>query len=237
MVLLSVYMQPLIVFNWKMNLPCCDVEKWCRSINEMRYENCIVCPPYTHLDQVRKYGLEVGAQDSHYTTSGACTGGINAALLKDIGCKYVILGHAEVVSRYSEVRDSTVKKIDAVLSAEMIPIVCIPSDKQCQSHDDILNICKSLLYDSRCIAAYEPIYAIGTGILPSLLEIQDVGQLIRENFGVPVMYGGSVNEENARSILKIGMDGLLIGGASLEVDSSIKIMEFATEIAQVDVTL
>ena len=158
----------------------------------------VVCPPFIHLSSLVNKRVSIGAQDTHFNDSGAHTGEISPTMLKDLGVEYVILGHSEL----GEDRDLVDRKVQASVRAGLKPIVCVPS------------IMES--YPSNCIIAYEPVGAIGTGEVPSSEELKNILDKIRDTIGnSPILYGGSVDDNNVKEIISLGYDGVLVGGASL----------------------
>lgn len=186
--------------------------------------------------------IKLGAQDCHYEESGSFTGDVSAKMLKDVGCKYVIIGHSERRSAYLESDAVVTKKISTAIKADLTPILCVGESKASRDAAQHLEFVESqvvnaLLGDLSCeklIIAYEPIWAIGSGITPSVAQIDEVTKAIKkilqEKFAakfpqVFVLYGGSVSSANSAEILPV-CDGLLIGKASLTAEEYIKIASF-----------
>lgn len=192
----------LIVANWKMNGSLQLVLDYASCIE---FKNVIVCPPYPLIGSL--HGVIKGAQDCSAFPSGTHTGEVPASLLKEMGCTYVIVGHSE----RAEPRNLVREKMRRVLENHMTPIVCV---------------CEYEVFDDFSkedfIIAYEPIGAIGTGVVPSREVLQSVIDPLRHQ-SQTVLYGGSVNAHNA-SELKTICDGFLIGGASLNVQSMMDIV-------------
>jgi len=236
--------QPLIVGNWKMNGLHNDslvrVENILQSTNEILDTpvDLLICPPTTLLapiaEMIKGSNVNLGGQDCHQETFGAHTGDISALMLADAGCSHVIVGHSERRSDYKETNEMICKKGSAGLAAELTIIICIGETKiereKGQANDVILTqLSASLPKQSNwgnTIIAYEPIWAIGTGLTPNKKEIQDTHSRIRKSlseiFTKPdaekfrLLYGGSVKPNNAQEILSLtDVDGALVGGASL----------------------
>lgn len=209
----------------------------------------IVCPPFTSLSAVAKLvsgsAIGLGAQNMHPESSGAFTGEISAPMLKSVGCAYVIVGHSERRQLFGESDEFINRKVQAALSAGLIPIVCVGETleqrEKGETHDVVTRQLKGCLSGvksedvSRCIIAYEPVWAIGTGKTATPAQAQEIHQLIRRLVAslagkqvaesVVIQYGGSVKPENARELLtQADIDGALVGGACLKADSFAKII-------------
>ncbi len=183
----------------------------------------------------------LGAQDCHYENSGSFTGDISAEMLKKTGADYVILGHSERRENHFETDDVVARKATAAMTQNLTPIICVGENKESRDSQRHLEfVYKQLLLSlpkevkfSRLIIAYEPIWSIGTGVVPTTEQIREMAKLIRKIATekmkdladeVFVLYGGSVNAENAQEILAIeNVDGLLVGKASLDADGFVKI--------------
>ncbi len=190
---------------------------------------------------IEQRAIMLGAQDCHYEKSGSFTGDVSAAVLRQSGCEYVILGHSERRSGHSEASNIVRKKVEAAIKEQMVPIVCVGESAeirtQGQHSDFVLNqIFESLpqnLEIPKLIIAYEPVWSIGTGVTPTEKEIHDMLRVIRifceKNFSSHVkefflLYGGSTTSQNSKEILLIdGIDGLLVGKASLDAEEFFKI--------------
>jgi triosephosphate isomerase len=186
--------------------------------------------------------VRIGGQDCHAQQSGAFTGDISAAMLADAGASLVILGHSERRATYGETDSNVAAKVEAALGAGLQPLICIgESFEQRQAGRTLEIIQKRLklsLPDSLAGAdfavAYEPFWAIGTGLTPTLEQIAevhiDIRNILAARFGdsgakAPILYGGSVKTDNAAAILKVSeVGGALVGGASLQADDFLKII-------------
>lgn len=180
--------------------------------------------------------VKVGAQDCHYESSGSFTGDISAACLAKVGCEYVILGHSERRSGHNESDKLVAKKVNTALAETLTPVICVGESKEVRDAGKHLDFIKEQVLNSvpkdaefdKLVIAYEPIWSIGTGLIPSMSEIAQVAQLIQDIFEETyeknaselfVLYGGSVSEKNSSDILSVhGIDGLLVGKASLDAD-------------------
>lgn len=198
-------MKPLVVANWKMNPRTLAEAK--KLFNAVKNSGAVICPPFVYLSSLRANG----AQDVFYEQIGAFTGEISSVMLKNLGIKYVIIGHSERRKYQKETNKMIEKKIKAALKAGLKPILCI---------DKISQIPKNI---KPVILAFEPLSAIGTG-KPYLVEkAKKMRRRIKHPF---VLYGGSVNSQNAADyIKKAGFQGLLVGGASLNAKEFTKIVK------------
>lgn len=247
--------QKIIAGNWKMNGTHDETEKLIRGIleNYQAIENLttIVCPPFTSLSLavwlLENSGIKVGAQDLSEKESGAFTGDISAEMLTDIGVKYVIIGHSERRQFHFENNETVNAKLKRALGSRLVPIVCVGESLEerengqtervvsAQFEAAVKGLNKSEL--ENVIVAYEPIWAIGTGRTASPEMAQEVHLLIRNMLGekepnlkdrISILYGGSVNPENAAGLFaQPDIDGGLVGGASLEADSFLTILDAA----------
>jgi len=239
----------LIAGNWKMNGLKKDgralaraVAKHLEAVKEPKKLpfDLLVCPPFTLLSRVRKAikgsVVQLGAQDCHAAEKGAHTGDISAAMLKDAGCAYVIVGHSERRANHGE-KDADVKaKAEAALAAGLVAIVCIGETLAQRDEGRTIEVNRSQLLNSlpdgatpdNAVIAYEPVWAIGTGRVATPAQAQEVHAAIRaalaERMGsdaagrMRILYGGSMKPDNARELLALpDVDGGLIGGASLKV--------------------
>ncbi|MGH7118499.1 MAG: triose-phosphate isomerase [Acetobacteraceae bacterium] len=236
-------MSKLVAGNWKMHGLLADavalaraVAQEARSLPPARV-SLVVCPPFTALAPVasvlRDSSVGLGAQDCHPAPSGAHTGDVSAPMLRDIGARFVILGHSERRGGHGE-SDSLVRaKVSAAISAGLTPIVCLGeslTEREAGQEEAIVGgqLVANLTDDFAMaggIIAYEPVWAIGTGQTPVAAQIVAMHKLIRAGlvarFGVagralPIVYGGSVKPDNAAAILALAeVGGALVGGASL----------------------
>lgn len=175
----------------------------------------------------------LGGQDCSAEIKGAFTGDVSAFMLKDAGCEFVIVGHSERRQNHSESDVLVAKKIERALENFLIPILCVGESKQIRDAGQYADFISVQLQNSlsknlsikKLIVAYEPVWSIGTGVVPTVGQIEEVAGLIRKIISgsknvseLQVIYGGSVKKENAQEILLTkGVDGLLVGGASLDV--------------------
>jgi triosephosphate isomerase len=210
----------------------------------------VVCPPFTALYAVKNVisnsNINLGAQDMFWESEGAYTGEVSPLMLKDIGCKYVIIGHSERRQNFFETDETVNKKIKSAINHNLIPIVCVGEKleqrEKGQTFDVVKNQIKFALNGldksnvENMVIAYEPIWAIGTGRNATPEDANDVIKLIRNeikekfgdvSFNIRIQYGGSVKPENIKQFMeKEEIDGALVGGASLKTESFAKIVKF-----------
>ena len=235
----------LVAGNWKMNGARAATQQFAAALvaklaGSVPPCDMLVCPPAPLLDVMRDAlgaaPVGLGGQDCHAAVKGAHTGDVAAAMLADAGCRYVIVGHSERRAAYGETDAAVAAKAAAASAAGLIPIVCLgESAAQRQAGETLAVVARQLAGSlpkdaaaERCVVAYEPIWAIGSGAIPTAEEIAAVhghlrGHLV-ERFGAAgaalrLLYGGSVKPDNAGGIVRIpAVDGLLVGGASLLAD-------------------
>ncbi len=215
-----------------------SIERGIKSIKNIKKVEIVICPPFVYLGTIiasssarrrASYeGLTFGSQNCFWEEKGAFTGEISLLMLKDLGCKYVIIGHSERRKYFSETDAKINKKLKAALKSGLRPILCI--DKVSQIKKDIKGIPKEEV--KKITVAYEPIWAIGTGKACDYLEAKKFNLLIKKTLGRnhPTLYGGSVNSDNALGYIKESkFHGLLIGGASLRPKEFVKIVKLIAE--------
>ena len=234
--------RPLIAGNWKMNgfrESLNEASSICAAVaaGGAGTAEVVVCPPATLLMAVARIcegtKVAVGGQDCHSEPSGPYTGDISAEMLRDAGATYVILGHSERRSSYNEGSASVREKVAAAFLAGLTAIVCVGETRAEREAGGALAVVGSQLAGSipktssreNLVIAYEPVWAIGTGLTPARQDIAEMHGFIRERVnrhlagqgdGMRILYGGSVKPANAGELLSIGdVDGALVGGASL----------------------
>lgn len=242
----------MFVANWKMNLLKESFSDYVNTIQEELLQsadkNVVLCPPFTHLQSLQACfsdnSISLGAQSSFFQDSGAYTGEISAPMLRDVSCQYVIVGHSERRGLFSESDSIVEKKAIQIINHNLIPIICLGESLDArESGSEIEFITKQLdavfsqninVYKkANFVLAYEPIWAIGTGRVATPQQAQAVHKQIKRrlneffpNKEIPVLYGGSVKPENASELLsEPDIDGFLVGGASLDSASFVKIMQ------------
>jgi triosephosphate isomerase (TIM) len=227
--------------NWKMNGTAADLAELdaLAALLPSDAPEVVICPPapllYRASTSAQKTTIKIGAQDCHMQASGAFTGDISAAMIADTGAAYVIVGHSERREAHAE-RDRDVrKKAKAAWEANLTAIICIGETLEDHEANNTLDIIAGQLAGSlptamtstNTIIAYEPVWAIGTGKVPTVDQIAEVHDFIRSKLAtrygaeiadmIPLLYGGSVKPDNAAKIFKAeNVDGALVGGASLK---------------------
>jgi triosephosphate isomerase len=227
----------LVAGNWKMNGLRADGVALARGIVERARQphrcELLVCPPTTLLIAVGEVlagsGVGLGGQDCHAEPKGAFTGDISAEMLKDAGCSYAIVGHSERRHTCGETDADVRAKTSAAWRAGLVAIVCVGETRAEREADRAAAVVAGQLAGSlpdgaaagNLIVAYEPVWAIGTGLTPTLADIAEIHAVIRARIPADtrILYGGSVNPKNAGEILAHGeVDGALVGGASLKAE-------------------
>ena len=228
-------MPNLIVANFKMHGSHAFIEDWFTNFNQNKTSShdVVVALPASYIASFRNYGIMLSGQNVSAYESGAFTSQISAEMLKDSGAEYCIIGHSEAREQLNESNESIREKFDQLKRMQINPIVCVGESlqvKETEKTKDHLRNQLSVL-DSETedlIVAYEPIWAIGTGLVPTEKEIDEAIGSIREIFKKPikVLYGGSVKASNAQILLdNTDINGLLVGGASLNAQEFAKIAQ------------
>jgi triosephosphate isomerase len=249
----------LIAGNWKMNLDrghsLALVQGLVESLRSISNVDIAVCPPAVYLGELGKAlhgsNIGLGAQNAYSKPDGAYTGEISCAMVKDVGCRYVILGHSERRAIFGETDQMVNEKLHAVLAAGITPIVCVGETLQEREagktqqvvRSQSIGSLKGLSHDQmlKTVLAYEPVWAIGTGktATPAQAEEvhEDIRTLLESQFSketaqkVILLYGGSVKADNALELLsEPNIDGALVGGASLKQDSFEGIVRAASSV-------
>jgi triosephosphate isomerase len=220
----------LIAGNWKMYKGPGDAAAFCRELREAELgeADVVVCPPFVSLEHAVQAlaGTEIGvfAQNCHWDAEGAFTGEVSAQMLIQIGVYGTLVGHSERRQLFGETDEGVGRRAAAALEAGLQVIACVgetESERAAGETEAVLRRQVAVLErDENLVIAYEPVWAIGTGKTATPELAQDAHAFIKSLLDVPVLYGGSVKPENAAELLdKPGIDGALVGGASLQVDS------------------
>jgi triosephosphate isomerase (TIM) len=248
--------RPLVAGNWKMNglsgsLIEIDAIRQAADAGESGSAELLICPPATLIAQaawrIKGGELSLGAQDCYTEPSGAFTGDISAAMLKDAGANYVIVGHSERRGYHHETDELVRAKAEAALKAGLTPIVCVgETQAEREAGQQAAVVVRQLrgslppqATDETVVVAYEPVWAIGTGVNASPQQAQDAHAYVRQRVGemcgagaaqaLVIQYGGSVKPDNARSLLtQLDVDGALVGGASLKAPDFLAIISAAS---------
>ena len=239
----------LIVSNWKMNLNISQARILTKKLMKIQIENNliknIICPQFILLPIISKFVKEsdilLGAQDCHYKKFGAYTGDTSIELIKEVGCKYVIIGHSERRKEHHETSNIIREKAKLVISEKLKPNICIGESFNERKNNKYLQILEEQINAgipnnlNEVIIAYEPIWSIGSGLVPTVEKIKEIKNftcdfvLKSKNISkIYFLYGGSVNSKNISDIFKFsGVDGALIGGSSLIFEEINKILTFS----------
>ena len=240
---MSPVIRPLIAGNWKMNglrSSMAEFEAMLAGASKVVAKaDLLVCPPATLIAAFAaklagSKGLVIGGQDCHPKPSGAHTGDISAEMLADAGAKAVIVGHSERRADHGESDALVRRKAEAAWRAGLTAIVCIGETQGQRDAGQTLEICHGQLLDSlpegaradNLVVAYEPIWAIGTGLTPTVKDVEQIHRFIREAITrrfngegtkIRILYGGSVKPSNAKELMAVAdVNGALVGGASLK---------------------
>ncbi len=240
--------KPMIAGNWKMyndiNESIELVNGIKRELFEVENVDAVVIPPFVNLPEVAEMvinsNVASGAQNCFWENEGAFTGEIAPKMLKAIGCEYVVIGHSERRKYFGETDETVNKKVKAVIENGMIPIMCVGETLEERESEKTMEVVKTQVtgglkglsaeFIDKLVVAYEPVWAIGTGKTASPQQAQEVHAMIRGllvelydeslSEGKRILYGGSVKPDNVEELMKEkDIDGGLIGGASLKVDS------------------
>jgi len=247
--------KPIIGGNWKMNKTSMEAENLVRKLilelNSYEDVETVVFPPFPYLQKVKTLlqgtGIAVGAQNMFWEEKGAYTGEVSPLMLVDVGCRYVILGHSERREYFGETDEKVNRKIKAALRFGLRPLVCIGEKLEERKKGLAEKVVESQLRGSlsglnpsqisQIVIAYEPVWAIGTGETATPQQAQKMHKFIREILericgekiaqSVRIQYGGSVRPDNIRELMdQPDIDGALVGGASLDAISFVKIVKY-----------
>ncbi|MDZ7272156.1 MAG: triose-phosphate isomerase [candidate division KSB1 bacterium] len=247
----------IIAGNWKMHKTVSEAKELAKAlkvrlVNEVKRVDVVVIPPFTDLlavaEILRECGIEWGAQHMHWERTGALTGEVSGEMIKSTGARYVIIGHSERRQFFGETDETVNRRLNAALQAGLTPIVCIGETLEQRNAGETLRVLERQLRTGlhglrpeelrNVVIAYEPVWAIGTGVNATPEQAQEahsfIRKLIAEMAGdgcaeaIRIQYGGSVKPDNARSLLTLpDVDGALVGGASLDADSFAAIVKAA----------
>jgi triosephosphate isomerase (TIM) len=237
--------RPLVAGNWKMNglaASAVELEKIIAGAKELPKADFLICPPATLVAQfaalARGSRVAIGGQDCRAEPAGAFTGDISAEMLKDAGASAVIVGHSERRQYHHETDADVRAKALAAQRAQLVPIVCVGETRAERDAGHAFDVVGrqldgSLPDGADFVVAYEPVWAIGTGLTPTLADVTAMHRFIRERLGarsgaagegIRILYGGSVKPANAKELLTAAnVDGALIGGASLKAQEFLAI--------------
>ena len=252
------YRKTIIAGNWKMNKTASDTKKFAEELKPIlpraKWCEVVVCVPFVNIPAALKafkdMRVAVGAENLYFEPNGAYTGEVTVEMLKDVGAKYVIIGHSERRQYYNETDFTVNKKVHAALEAGLRPIVCVGESleqRELGVTSELISyqvkVALAGLNESqvrRVVVAYEPIWAIGTGKTATAEQAGEVcthiRTIIRKQYGarvarsITIQYGGSMNPKNAAELLaQPDVDGGLIGGAALKPDQFVEIINAANQ--------
>ncbi|HHU22301.1 MAG TPA: triose-phosphate isomerase [Clostridiales bacterium] len=248
------YRKVIIAGNWKMNMLPSKVKRYVEELRgampKFKTCNIVLCVPFPMIPNLRKATrdsrIAVGAQNVNEHEKGAYTGEVSISMLEDLNVKYVIVGHSERRQYFGETDFTVNAKVKSLLDAGIVPIICVGESLEQREFDltmeHISYQIKAALHGlapeqvRKCVVAYEPIWAIGTGRTATSEQAQEVCEhiraIIRRGYGarvarsVSILYGGSMNSQNSAELLSMpDIDGGLIGGASLDPAEFARIIE------------
>lgn len=239
----------MIIANWKMQKTYSDAIKWIKdnqsdliAIKTQTKTSIILCPSFDSLSSIanliKNTGINLGAQNCASETIGALTGEVSALSLYELGCAYCIIGHSERRTVLRETDQDIQKKFNVLLNNNITPILCIGESLEQKNSNQTLEVLRNQLdsviqegIGKTIVIAYEPVWAIGTGIIPATQELKQVISWVKNYISqkninnCKVIYGGSVNDKNITELLTISqIDGFLLGGASLDIQMLKKIV-------------
>lgn len=244
---------PLIAGNWKMHLDPSSARRFAIQLrvrlDDVRDRDVVVFPPFTALpavtEELGRSRLSCGAQNMHWQPKGAFTGEIATSFLTDLGCSHVLVGHSERRHIFGEKDEDCGRKVRAALDAGLMPVLCVGEKIEERDDDATQAVVERQLTaglsqvgpDEAFVVAYEPVWAIGTGRAAGPEQVGVAHALVRNWLAtrfspgiagnLRLLYGGSVNPENVDQLMNVpGVDGVLVGGAALEVDSFERIVRF-----------
>ncbi|HNX69407.1 MAG TPA: triose-phosphate isomerase [Candidatus Omnitrophota bacterium] len=256
--------KPLIAGNWKMYKTSAEavalVQTLKAGVHPVNNVGIVICPPFTALSEVSKIlsdtSIELGAQNMYSAPEGAFTGEISPTMLKDLRCRYVILGHSERRQYFKEDDILIHEKVKTALKYSLVPIVCVGetlAEREAKRHFDVV---KTQFDESlgrlekediaKVVIAYEPVWAIGTGKTATPDQAEQMHSYIRRLLNerytqevgnkIYILYGGSVKPDNTKSLMeKPNIDGALVGGASLKAESFVQIIQEAQTTHEVGI--
>ncbi|MCM8778416.1 MAG: triose-phosphate isomerase [Candidatus Omnitrophica bacterium] len=245
--------KPIIAGNWKMHKTVREAIELVNGLKRNFFDemeiDIVVCPPYTALSEVGEIiqdsQIRLGAQDMHWEERGAFTGEISPLMLKDLGVEYVIIGHSERRQFFGETNETVNKKVKSALKHKLIPIVCVGETLVERERGDTFSVVREHIENALVgvviekprdlVVAYEPVWAIGTGVNATPEQAEEVQGYIRELLmnlfgeeiaeGIRIQYGGSVRPDNIEELInEKNIDGALVGGASLDLNSFTEII-------------
>ena len=222
----------LVAANWKMYKGPRATRDFLAAFEPPGGVEAVVCPPFTSLREAVASGRTIYAQNVHWEPEGAFTGEVSAAMLQELGVEGAIVGHSERRQYFGETDETVGRRAQAALDAGIRVIACVGETEHEREERATENVLRRQLAvlrpHPRLVVAYEPVWAIGTGKTATPGLAQEAHAFIKSLLDVPVLYGGSVKPDNAAELLdQPAIDGALVGGASLEVESFTAICDAA----------
>jgi triosephosphate isomerase (TIM) len=226
----------LLAANWKMYKGPREAREFCEAFRAPDGVEAVLCPPFVSLAAAAERGHTVFAQNVHWAAEGAFTGEVSAPMLEELGVTGSIVGHSERRQYFGETDETAARRTAAALEHGLRVIACVgesEEEREAGQTDLVLRIQVEALADAagahdELVVAYEPVWAIGTGKTATPAQAQEAHSFIKSLLDVPVLYGGSVKPENADELMaQPDVDGALVGGASLEVESFTAICQAA----------
>jgi triosephosphate isomerase len=227
----------LIAGNWKMYKTQAEAAAFAAAFRPPAEVDTVLCPPFTALPAVVASGHTTFAQNVHWADEGAYTGEVSAQMLVELGVGGAIVGHSERRQYFGETDDAVARRAGHALAAGLRVIACVgelEEEREREETEQVLRRQVSVLEPhERLVVAYEPVWAIGTGKTATPDLAQEAHAFVKSLLDVPVLYGGSVKPENAEELLaQPDVDGALVGGASLDVDSFTAICDVAARLTR-----
>jgi triosephosphate isomerase len=233
----------IIIANWKLNGSSSFIQSFLKNVKlEDKYKKpnlVIICPPFPYINQITSNKIAIGSQDCSMYVQGSYTGETSAKMLKNIGCGFCIIGHSERRNLFNESNQIIFEKVTRCFEEDIIPVLCIGESllqkKNKETKEVLINQIDKCIpkkeNKKNIIIAYEPVWAIGSGLTPTLQDIDEIHKLIKERipktYNYKVLYGGSVKPSNSKEIMALKcVDGVLVGGASIDIDEFNKIINF-----------
>lgn len=248
--------KPILAANWKMYKTIGEAVEFLNRLKNIlgteENKEIVICPPFTALkisaELLRKTKIKLGGQNCGWQKEGAFTGEVSPLMLKDAGCDYVIIGHSERRQYFGETDQTVNRRLKAALAEGLIPIVCVGERLEERQKGEEFKVVEnqvkisladlSLEEAQRIVIAYEPVWAIGTGKTATPQQAQEMQKFVRHIYSqmygekiaesIRILYGGSIKPENISELRRQpDVDGGLVGGASLDVDSFVRIVRAA----------
>jgi triosephosphate isomerase (TIM) len=227
----------LIAGNWKMYKGPAETREFCATFAPPAGVDAVLCPPFGSLGAGVASGHTIFAQNVHWADEGAFTGEVSTKILLELGVQGAIVGHSERRQYFGETDETVGMRTEHALEAGLRVIACVGESEQERERGETQDVLRRqvgvLNAHENLVVAYEPVWAIGTGKTATPEIAQEAHAFIKSLLDVPVLYGGSVKPENAEALLAQGhVDGALVGGASLEVESFTAICETAGRLSR-----